>query len=647
MISVNQLTVEFGGAALFKEVSFLVNPKDRIGLVGKNGAGKTTLLRIFAGKQAPSSGEVVIPSDLKIGYLPQQMIHSDGRTVMEETRLAFEDVLYTEEELEKVQKELSHREDFESESYMNLAHRLSSLTERLHILGNTEIDAASERTLLGLGFDAGDFNRQTREFSGGWRMRIELAKVLLQKPDVLLLDEPTNHLDIESISWLESFLQTYSGAVVLVSHDRAFLDHVTHRTVEIVLGSLYDYKAPYSQYVILRQERRDQQLAAYRNQQKMIQDTEDFIERFRYKPTKSIQVQSRIKQLEKIVRIEVDEEDRSAMHIKFPPAPRSGTVVVEADNFCKRFGEKVILDDIQLHITRGEKVAFVGRNGEGKTTFARAIIGELPFEKGICRLGHNVQLGYFAQNQDEIMDGEATVFDTLERVAVGDIRTKLRDLLGAFLFKGEDVDKKVKVLSGGERSRLAMVKLLLEPHNLLVLDEPTNHLDMRSKDILKEALLAYDGTLIVVSHDRDFLNGLTEKIYEFREKKIFEYRGGIYDFLEKKQLLSLHELDQKNRESVPESPVSGEIAPSGQMDYREKKEYERRVRKASADIKKSEERISSLEKELEELNAQMSHPEQLSSDIFTMHHTMQKALENEMTEWERLSAALEKLQALR
>jgi ATP-binding cassette subfamily F protein 3 len=513
MVSISQLTVAFGGVDLFSNISFLINPRDRIGLVGKNGAGKSTLLKIFAGLQEATSGTIVIPQNIETGYLPQQMIHQSGKTVMEETRTAFSRMLDLLRDIGLIQHEISERTDYDSAAYLDLIHRLTDLNEQYEMLGGAGMEADVEKTLIGLGFSPSDFHRQTSELSGGWRMRIELAKVLLRRPDILLLDEPTNHLDIESIQWLENFLKDFQGAVVLVSHDRAFLDNVTQRTVEISLGKIYDYKAPYTQYLDLRREFREQQMAAYRNQQKMIQDTEEFIERFRYKATKAVQVQSRIKQLDRVERIEMEDEDLSAIHVRFPAAPRSGTVVVETEALVKRYGEKVILDGIDFKIHRGEKVAFAGKNGEGKSTLSKIIMGEAAAEAGTVRTGHNVNIGYFAQNQDEIMDENLTVFQTIDRVAVGDIRTKIRDLLGAFLFRGEDVDKKVKVLSGGERSRLAMVRLLLEPYNLLLLDEPTNHLDIRSKDILKQALIKYDGTLIVVSHDRDFLEGLVSKVY--------------------------------------------------------------------------------------------------------------------------------------
>ncbi len=645
MISVSQLTVEFGGTPLFREITLLVSPKDRIGLVGKNGAGKSTLLKIMAGLQQPTSGQVVLPSGARVGYLPQQMAHVGGRTVMEETLTAFDEVLSLEQEMLALSSEIGLRTDYHTPDYMDQVHRLSEVTDHFHLLGGMNLDAEAEKTLLGLGFRHTDFIRPTTQFSGGWRMRIELAKVLLRCPDVLLLDEPTNHLDIESITWLESFLSDYSGSVILVSHDRAFLDNVTRRTVELSLGSLTDYKVPYSEYVELRAERRAQQLSAFKNQQKMLQDTRDFIERFRYKATKSVQVQSRIKQLEKIDIIEVDEEDHSAIHIAFPPAPRCGAVPVEAESLVKQFGPKVILNRIDIQILRGEKVAFVGRNGEGKTTLSRIIVGELPHEAGHLKMGHNVRIGYFAQNQDEIMNESLTVFETLDAIAVGDIRTKLRDLLGAFLFRGGDIDKKVSVLSGGERSRLAILKLLLAPYNVLVLDEPTNHLDIRSKSLLKQALLRFDGTLILVSHDRDFLDGLVNKVYEFRDGGIFEHIGGIYDFLRKRKMQTLNDLNKKpetvNKESVQaeeEKAIS-----SGKRDYLEKKEAEKKMRRVASMVQKSEIAIAALEQEIEQIRVQLSDPALYSDQLAQKHSELEVTLLKEMHNWEQLLAEQETL----
>ena len=551
MISVDNLTVSFAGWDLFKDVSFLINEKDRIGLVGKNGAGKSTMLKVLIGEQQPTSGTVSRNGECTVGYLPQQMKVADTTTLFDETESAFSEVLGLEREIDRLNAEIAERTDYESPEYEKLLHRLNDATDRFNILGGMNREEEVEKTLLGLGFERSDFSRPTSEFSGGWRMRIELAKLLLRRPSVFLLDEPTNHLDIESIGWLENYLKDYNGAVVLISHDRAFLDNVTTRTIEISLGKIYDYRVPYSKYVELRRERRAQQLAAYQNQQKMIEQTEEFIERFRYKPTKSNQVQSRIKQLEKIERIEVDEEDLSRLNIKFPPAPRSGQIVVEAKEVGKSFGEKHVFSGATFTIERGQKVALVGRNGEGKTTFARMVIGQLEPTEGSLRIGHNVKIGYYAQNQDDLMNGDFTVFDTLDRVAVGEIRTKLRDILGAFLFRGEDIDKKVRVLSGGERARLAMARLMLEPYNLLVLDEPTNHMDMRSKDILKNAVQRYDGTVIVISHDREFLDGLVERVYEFRDGRVKEHLGGIYDFLRDRQIESMREIDRRSRRRQP------------------------------------------------------------------------------------------------
>lgn len=644
MISVNQLTVQFGGFDLFKDVSFLVNPKDRIGLVGKNGAGKSTMLKILCGLQQPSSGEVIIPDGIKIGYLPQQMVHQDGKTVWEEARTAFAEVLEMDKRIQQVNLALGQREDYESEEYLGLIHDLAELTDRFQLLGGANTDEALEQTLLGLGFSNADLHRQTKEFSGGWRMRIELAKILLQQPNVLLLDEPTNHLDIESIQWLENYIKDFSGAAIIISHDKAFLDNLTHRTIEISLGKIYNYKAAYSEYIELRKERREQQMAAYRNQQKMIEDTEEFIERFRYKATKAVQVQSRIKQLDKIERLEIDEEDTSAINIKFPPSPRSGTVVVEAKGVSKSYGNKLILDNIDFVIERGEKVAFVGKNGEGKSTFSKIIMGEIDYT-GICKIGHNVSIGYFAQNQDELMDERLTVLDTIDRVAVGDIRAKIRDLLGAFLFRGDDVDKKVKVLSGGERSRLAMVKLLLQPVNLLILDEPTNHLDMRSKDILKQALISFDGTLVVVSHDREFLDGLVDKVYEFRNHKTREYLGGIYDFLQKRKLENLAELERKTRKEA--APVNKESTPV-KPGYVEKKEFDKMIRKINQQITASEQKIGSLEKEVEEINDLLSRPETIEKGseqrLYARHGEVSKLLKVEIETWEKLNIELEQMQ---
>lgn len=558
MVSVNNVSVLFGSFILLDEVSFLITRQERIGLTGRNGAGKSTLMKIIAGLQDPTSGSVERPRELTVGYLEQQMTVSDTTTVMEETLTAFAEIKALEQEIADATREIAERTDYESESYHNLCDRLHSAGERHQLLGGNDYTALAGQTLAGLGFSPDEFNRPTRELSGGWRMRVELAKILLRKPDLILLDEPTNHLDIESIMWLEGFLETYPGAVILVSHDRTFLDNVTRRTVEISLGKIYDYRVPYTQYTVLRRERREQQTAAYRNQRKMIDDTEKFIERFRYKPTKAVQVQSKIKQLKKLERIEIEDEDTSAMNIRFSPAPRSGTVVVEVAEASKRYGSHLVLERISLKIERGEKVAFVGRNGEGKTTLARMVLGQVDHE-GTVRKGHNVSIGYFAQNQDELLNDELTVFETVDRIARGDIRTRLRDILGAFLFHGDDIDKKVKVLSGGERSRLAIVQLLLEPYNLLLLDEPTNHLDIRSKEILKQALIKFDGTLIVVSHDRDFLDGLVNKVYEFRNRKIRTHLGGIAEFLRSRKIESLRELEMRSGTGIKKSGAAARV----------------------------------------------------------------------------------------
>ncbi|MBO4993667.1 MAG: ABC-F family ATP-binding cassette domain-containing protein, partial [Alistipes sp.] len=597
MISLDNLTVSYGGWTLFDNISFLINEKDRIGLVGKNGAGKTTLLRIITGEQQPTEGAVTINGECTIGYLPQQMRVADTTTLKAETEKAFDEVLRLEAEIERLTAEIATRTDYESEQYEELLHKLNEAQDRYHILGGETREADIEKTLLGLGFKRTDFSRATSEFSGGWRMRIELAKLLLRRPSIFLLDEPTNHLDIESIQWLEEYLRNYNGAVLLISHDRAFLDNVTTRTVELSLGHIYDYKVPYSKFVELRAERRAQQMAAYENQQRMIEKTEEFIEKFRYKPTKSNQVQSRIKQLERLERIEVEEEDLATLNIKFPPAPRSGQIVAEVKEVGKAFGEKRIFSDFTFTLERGQKIALVGRNGEGKTTMARMLIGELEQTEGEIKLGANVNIGYYAQNQDDLMDGEFTVFDTLDRVAVGDIRTRLRDILGAFLFRGEDIDKKVKVLSGGERSRLAMARLMLEPYNLLVLDEPTNHMDMRSKDILKRALQKYDGTVVVVSHDRDFLDGIVDRVYEFRDGGVKEYLGGIYYFLEKRKVESLQEIERKD---TPAASAAPKETSTGKLSYEQRKEQEKLLRKLRKAVESIEAELAQTEQKIAE-----------------------------------------------
>ena len=643
MISIDDLTVSFGGWDLFSHISFLINPRDRIGLVGKNGAGKSTLLKVLIGEQQPTSGAVTRNGECTVGYLPQQMKVADTTSLREETATAFKEVLELEAQIEHLTEQITVRTDYESDGYAELIHRLNDATDRYHMLGGDNREAEIEKTLLGLGFKREDFDRPTREFSGGWRMRIELAKLLLRRPSVFLLDEPTNHLDIESIEWLESYLKEYNGAVVLISHDRAFLDNVTNRTVEISLGKIYDYKASYSRYVELRRERREQMLAAYANQQRMIEKTEEFIERFRYKPTKSNQVQSRIKQLEKLDRIEIEEEDLSALNIKFPPAPRSGRIVAEVREAGKSFGSKFIFGGAEFTIEAGEKVALVGRNGDGKTPLARMLIGQLEPTEGEIRIGHNVHIGYYAQNQDDLMNGDFTVFDTLDRVAVGDIRTRLRDILAAFLFRGEDIDKKVKVLSGGERSRLAMARLMLEPYNLLVLDEPTNHMDMRSKDILKKALQDYNGTLVVVSHDREFLDGLVDKVYEFRDGAVKEYLGGIYEFLEKKHMSSLRELEVKRVETRNDKAVRTE---PGKLSYEEKREQERQLRKVQGQIAKAEEEIAVLEARVADMDRRMADPAAHGIDlsdgaVYKEYEALKKQVNDRVSDWERLHNELE------
>lgn len=640
MISVEQLTIEFGGSPLFDEITFLVNAKDKIALVGKNGAGKTTLLKVFAGIQPPTRGNITIPKDLTIGYLPQHMIHNHGTTVMQEAEKAFEHITSLQAEIDSLSQQLADRTDYDSVEYHELIDRLSHHTEHLNIVGSGNFYAEIEKTLLGLGFLRTDFERQCSEFSGGWRMRIELAKILLQRPDILLLDEPTNHLDIESIQWLENFLVSSGGAVLLVSHDKAFIDAVTTRTIEISLGKIYDYNVNYSKYIELRKERHEQQVRAYENQQKMIQDTEDFIERFRYKATKAVQVQSRIKQLEKVERLEVDMEDNSRLHLKFPPAPHSGIIPVEVEHLTKAYGDYVVLDNVGLIINRGEKVAFVGKNGEGKSTLIKCIMSEIEFS-GKLKHGHNVKIGYFAQNQASLLDENKTVFETIDYVAVGDIRTKIRDILGAFMFGGEASDKKVKVLSGGERSRLAMIRLLLEPVNLLILDEPTNHLDMRSKEVLKEAIKAFDGTAIIVSHDREFLDGLVNKVYEFGNKKVREHLGGIYDFLQFKKMQNLNELEVKNQ-LKREVAVEDKAVSDNKLNYEARKELNKKIRKLEKEVEEMETLIQKFENELEEMNQKLQLPEFASdSDFILQYQKKQRELEHKMYEWELKSEELE------
>lgn len=651
MISIEGLSVAFGGNTLFDNITYVINKKDRIALVGKNGAGKSTMLKIIAGLQAPTSGNVNMPKDLTVGYLPQQMNLSDTRTVMEEAEQAFSHIFELQSRIERMNTELSERTDYESEYYQELIERVSNANEQLALIGASNYQAEIEKTLIGLGFTREDFGRDTSEFSGGWRMRIELAKLLLQRPDVLLLDEPTNHLDIESIQWLESFLSTRANAVVLVSHDRAFIDNVTTRTIEISLGRIYDYQVNYSRYVVLRQERLEQQMRAYENQQKQIQDTEAFIERFRYKATKSVQVQSRIKQLAKLERVEVDEVDTSRLNLKFPPAPRSGDYPIIAEGVGKNYGSHVVFSNATFTIKRGEKVAFVGKNGEGKSTLVKCIMGEIPYT-GTLKIGHNVKIGYFAQNQASLLDESITVFDTIDRVAVGDIRTKIRDILGAFMFGGEASDKKVKVLSGGEKTRLAMIRLLLEPVNLLILDEPTNHLDMRTKDVLKQAIRDFNGTVILVSHDREFLDGLVSKVYEFGGGQVREHLGGIYDFLESRKLASLRELEQRATVSKTEKDgnISKDSASPAQsedskLSYGEQKEFARRLRKAEKAVADIESEIAGLEKRIAEVEEKLATPDGAAdTSLYELHGQLKKQLDDVMWKWFEASEVLDKLQ---
>ena len=642
MISVENLQVEFGGFTLFDDVSFVINKKDRIALVGKNGAGKSTLLKILAGLQSPTNGTVSIPKETTIGYLPQQMQLKDTRSVREEAELAFDRIHEMEREIDNLNAQLAERTDYESEAYHKIIDQVTHLSEQFQMAGGNNYHAELERTLLGLGFAREDFDRPTSEFSGGWRMRIELAKLLLRRPDVLLLDEPTNHLDIESIQWLENFIATRANAVILVSHDRAFIDNTTSRTIEIELGHIYDYKVKYSEYVVLRKERREQQLRAYENQQKKLADTEAFIERFRYKATKSTQVQSRIKQLEKIERIEVDEVDTAMLNLKFPPAPHSGSYPVIAEEVAKSYGDHLIFEHVNFTIRRGEKVAFVGKNGEGKSTLVKCIMNEIPYE-GTLKLGHGVKIGYFAQNQAQLLDENMTVFDTVDYVAQGDIRTKIRDILGAFMFGGEASEKKVKVLSGGERSRLAMIRLLLEPVNLLILDEPTNHLDMRSKDVLKNALKDFDGTVIVVSHDREFLDGLVEKVYEFGNKRVVEHLGGIYDFLEKKKMESLQELERSQKVTDTAAPTE-ELPTQNKLSYEARKEQNRQVKKLERAIAESEKKIEELETAIHGIEEQLATPEGAAdTSLYTRYSELKQSLAEVMDLWTEQTMELEEL----
>ena len=656
------MKVEFGVKPLFHDVSFVINDRDRIALVGKNGAGKSTMLKILCGLQKPTAGVVAIPNETTLGYLPQVMKLQDDTTVKEETRKAFSHNTEMKAKLDKMQQEMSERTDYESDDYAQLVEKFTQEHESYMMMGGENYEAEIERTLTGLGFTRDDFERPTKEFSGGWRMRIELAKILLQKPDVLLLDEPTNHLDIESIQWLEQFLAQSAKAVVLVSHDRAFINNVTNRTLEITCGRVEDYKVKYDQYLVLRKERREQQLRAYENQQKEIADIKDFIERFRYKPTKAVQVQSRIKQLEKIVPIEVDEVDNKQMHLKFPPCLRSGDYPVICDEVRKDYGEHTVFDHVTLTIKRGEKVAFVGKNGEGKSTLVKCIMGEIPFT-GTLKIGHNVQIGYFAQNQAQLLDENLTIYDTIDRVATGDMRLKINDLLGAFMFGGETSEKYVKVLSGGERSRLAMIKLLLEPVNLLILDEPTNHLDMQSKDVLKEAIKAFDGTAIIVSHDREFLDGLVDKVYEFGGGKVREHLGGIYDYLRAHNAeninaaltaseeangsagrLSSGGSPSGNSKSAANATANGSIPASGKQSYAEHKEQQKKIRKAEKAVQECEKRIASLEKRKKEIDEMLMKPENATNmELVTEYTSLMKKLDEENDNWMTLSEALEEL----
>ncbi len=643
MISIENLTVEFGVKPLFSKASFVINDRDRIALVGKNGAGKSTLLKILCGIQQPTSGQVAIPSSTTVGYLPQVMVLKDDTTVREEARKAFSSNTKLKTRIDKLERELGERTDYESEEYLALVERFTQEHERFVIMGGENYEAEIERTLLGLGFLRSDMDRPTNEFSGGWRMRIELAKILLQRPDVLLLDEPTNHLDIESIQWLEQFLSQSSSAVVLVSHDRAFINHVTNRTLEISCGQIIDYKVRYDEYVVLRKERREQQQRAYENQQREMAEMRAFIERFRYQATKAVQVQQKVKQLAKIVPIEIDEVDNSAMRLKFPPCQRSGDFPVICDEVSKHYGDHLVFSNLNLTIKRGEKVAFVGKNGEGKTTLVRCIMNEIPFE-GNLKVGHNIQIGYFAQNQAQLLDESLTVFETIDQVARGEIRLRIKDILGAFMFGGEESEKYVKVLSGGERSRLSMIKLLLQPVNLLILDEPTNHLDMQSKDVLKEAIRKFDGTAIIVSHDREFLDGLVSKVYEFGNGKVREHLGGIYDFLRSKNISSLQQLETGSN-TVKTKEVEKPNASEAKQSYAERKEQQKKITKAEKSVKESEKKIEELEKQLNALNERLCQPENASNmKLIEEYSQIQRQLDDENDRWMRLSEELEKLQ---
>lgn len=643
MISIEGLKVEFGVKPLFSDASFVINDRDRIALVGKNGAGKSTLLKIICGKQQPTSGVVAIPNDTTIGYLPQVMKLTDDTTVREETRKAFANNTQMKERIDRMERELNERSDYESEEYMALVERFTQEHERYLMMGGEGYEAEIERTLIGLGFVRTDFERPTKEFSGGWRMRIELAKILLQRPDVLLLDEPTNHLDIESIQWLEQFLAQSGGAVVLVSHDRAFINNVTNRTLEISCGQVIDYKVKYDEYVVLRKERREQQLRAYENQQKEIADMKAFIDRFRYQATKAVQVQQKIKQLEKIVPIEIDEVDNSAMHLKFPPCLRSGDYPVICDGVSKSYGEHLVFDDVTFTIKRGEKVAFVGKNGEGKSTLVKCIMGEIPYQ-GMLKIGHNVQIGYFAQNQAQLLDESLSIFQTIDYVAKGEIRLRINDILGAFMFGGEESEKKVRVLSGGERSRLAMIRLLLEPVNLLILDEPTNHLDMQSKDVLKEAIRAFDGTAIIVSHDREFLDGLVTKVYEFGGGKVREHLGGIYDFLRHKNIETLQQLEIAAPKTTETSETIAPVVSENKKNYAERKEQQKKVKKVEKAVKASEEKIAQMEARIKELDKMLMNPKYATDmKLIEEYSQTMKALDEENERWMQLSEELESM----
>lgn len=644
MISIQDLKVEFSSQLLFDNVSFVINKKDKIALVGKNGAGKSTMLKIIAGLQSPSSGTVSKSTDLTIGYLPQQMTLVDKYTVKEEVMKAFDHIKELDSQIAKMNQELAERTDYDSADYQDLIDRLTHKNDLRAMYQAENYEAEIEKTLLGLGFDRTDFDRPTSEFSGGWRMRIEIAKLLLKRPDVLLLDEPTNHLDIESIQWLENFLKLHANSLLLVSHDKAFIDNVTNRTIEISCGKIYDYNVNYSHFVQLREQRVEQQLRAYENQQKMIHDTQEFIEKFRYKPTKAVQVQSRIKQLAKIVPIEVDEVDTSRLRLKFPPAPRSGDYPVIAEDVSKTYGEHNVFHDVTFTIKRGEKVAFVGKNGAGKSTLVKCIMGEIPFE-GNLKIGHNVKIGYFAQNQAQLLDGELTVFDTIDQVAVGDIRTRINDILGAFMFGGPASEKKVKVLSGGEKSRLAMIRLLLQPVNLLIMDEPTNHLDMRTKDILKDAIKDFNGTVIVVSHDRDFLDGLVEKVYEFGGGHVKEHLGGIYDFLAQKNMESLHELEKKEQlqQGIHAAKNVEQEVKQSKLNYQEQKELNKKIKQAEKRVSELEQHVNDLENQINHIEQQLAQGGEVDPDIYNRHSQLNAELEQTMTQWEDAGEELEKI----